>query len=766
MNKNGKDTTLNRATGAISNRLRKVGILSTLATALLPLTAMAQGTAPLAKPNANQYAWHEQERIMFVHFGVATWEGSEYDADGTTDLSKMNPAGFDAEAICATAKSWGARQILLVCKHVGGFCWWPTTTTDYCVRNIPWKDGKGNLVKEMIDACRKSGLTMGIYIYSDDTRYTSGIGYGGKADDPNKQEEWNKKLRKQWEEVLTMCGPDIVREIWFDGSCIVPLTDIIQRLAPNATVLQSPLTNLRWVGNEQGLARDPNWNTLQKSALETGVATQDHSDPDGDVWAPVECDVTLYNHNWFWNPGNEGKRRSVAELLTIYLQSAGHGSVMLLNSTPNTDGRIPAGDQARYREFGEALDRNFGHPLAMVTNVSDRTAELDLGGPKKVNCADLWEDYRLGHRIREYVIEGRVEGAWVQLSQGTAVGRRKIDVFVPVTADRVRVRITAAAGDPVIRKFQVHQVDDSLAEASVPPLSQGCPAKASTVHSPPYAANYLVDGNPQTRWSSIGEADADPWVEIDLGRPRKFAHASASELADRVRKFRIEYRNAEAEPWRVAYEGGMIGGAWQSDFDRLTGRYVRLHIVQYTGPGPTLWEFQLRDRPEAWEKLGPWQAGAEVKVELSAAVIEAGQYHVRFLSAEGKPVIVKQATLILDGRAAEPAFLSGVGTDTLKLNRTQAIGPGASTGLQVKLDASGPGGTVEIRLEGASAAAALPLFEGQPGEPRFLEKLNANTWRVNRTQAVSANSATGIRLSALAVMTGKLKVLIRPQWLT
>ncbi|MCF7731293.1 MAG: alpha-L-fucosidase [Akkermansiaceae bacterium] len=658
----------------------------------------AGSNAHLARPSANQYAWHEQERIMFVHFGVATWEGTEYDKDGKTDLSKMNPAGFNAEEICATAQSWGARQILLVCKHVGGFCWWPTETTDYCVRSIPWQGGKGNLVKEVADACRRHGLAMGIYVYSDDPRYTSGIGNGGKTDDPAKQEEWNRLLRKQWEEVLTLCGPDLVREIWFDGSCIVPLTDIIQRLAPDAVVLQSPITNIRWVGNEAGIARDPNWNTLMGSALKSGVATQDHSDPAGDTWAPVECDVPLYNHNWFWNPGNERKRLSVAQLLDIYVKSAGRGSVLLLNSTPNTDGRIPDGDRACYLEFGQALERNFGHPLAVATKVAGRDIELDLGDSVKINCADLWEDYRLGHRIRGYVIEGRVNGAWIKLAQGTAVGRRKLDLFAPVTADRVRVRVTDAAGEPVIRRFQVHRVDAALAEGNAPPLSQNAPAKASTVHSAPYEARFLVDGDPQTRWSVIGPEDTDPWVEIDLGRPRKFARASANELDDRIRKFRIEFRDAEGEPWRIAYQGQGIGGSWSADFDRVTGRFVRLHILEYVGPGPTLWEFQLRDRPEAWETIGGWQGGKEMAVDLSRVVCEAGQYEVRFLAADGKPLTVGRAVLLFEGREAESVFLSGVRTEVLKLNRTQAIGEGASTALRVTLDGSSSAkGVVQIR---------------------------------------------------------------------
>jgi len=333
-----------------------------------------------------------------------------------------------------------------------------------------------------------------------------------------------------------------------------------------------------------------------------------------------------------------------------------------------------------------------------VTNVSGDVAEIDLGGVKRINCADLWEDYRLGHRIRAYVLEGRVNGDWVKLSQGTSVGRRKLDLFAPVMVDRVRIRVTKMVGEPVIRRFQVHQVEDALAQVNSVPITQGRPSKASTVHSQPYEAKFLVDSDSTSRWSAA-DGDPDPWVEVDLGRPRKFARASANELAGRVQKFRIEFRNAESEPWRVAHEGGRIGVSWNGDFDRVTGRFVRLHILKYKGPAPTLWEFQLRDRPEAWETLGKWQGGPEVQADLSPGVIEPGQYDVRFVAADGKPVVVERATLLLEGHKADATLLSNVGTDILTINRSQAVGEGASTAIRAILRSpSGSSGVVQIRL--------------------------------------------------------------------
>jgi alpha-L-fucosidase len=659
--------------------------------------------AKLARPDAAQYAWHEQERIMFVHFGVATWEGVEYDADGKTDLSKMNPAKFDAEKICAMAKSWGAKQVMFVCKHVGGFCWWQTETTDYSVKNIPWKNGKGNMVREMADACRKHGLKVGVYIYSDDPKYMANMGQGGKTDDPAKQEEWNRLLRQQWTEVLTIYGKDLVREIWFDGSCIVPLDDIIKKLAPNAVILQSPMTNIRWVGNEAGIANDPNWNTLKLADLKGGVATQAHSTPDGDVWAPVECDVTLYNHNWFWNPGNEAKRRSTDELMYIYVSSAGRGSIMLLNSTPNTDGVIPTDDVTRYQEFGTAIEQNFGHPAGQVAKVAASEVTIALDSAKPVNCIDLWEAYQYGHRIRSYRVDAWVNNNWKRVAEGTAVGRRKIDLFPEVTTDKLRVRVNESVGTPLFRKILVHRVSPTLVKAlgTLPSVTRGAIATASTVHSAPYAAEYLIDGNFQTRWSGSG-GDAEhgqlSWVELDLRRPRRFAAMAASELADRVREFVIEVRNRPQDPWRPAFTGGTIGGDFKTDLPATTARFVRFRITKIESLDSTLWEMSLTDRPDVWEEATTIDLPAgerQLDIDLSAQIVDPGQY--------------------------------------------------------------------EIRLEGAAITAARPLFDGKPGEARFLEKIDANTWRINRTQVVAEGTATGIRLTVKTPAASKLKVLVRPK---
>lgn len=641
----------------------------------------------LARPSANQIAWHEQERTLFVCIGVPTWEGTEYDADGKTDLSKLNPEQFDADQFCRIAKSWGAKQILFVCKHVGGFCLWPTETTPYNISNTPWKGGKGDMVKEVAEACRRHGLNMGVYLYPDDTRYAKGIGRSGRTDDPAKQEEWNRLYIKQWEEVLTLCGADLVNEIWLDGGCVIDIQPTIDRLAPKAVLFQGMKRDrVRWVGNEAGVAPEVNWN-----------AVSNHTpDPDGGEWAPAECDTTLYDHNWFWNPRNESKRKSLEHLMQTYVKSVGNGSLLLLNCTPNTTGAVPADDITRYAELGTAIEKNFGHPAGKTEGpVAAATVECDLGAAKKVNCVDIWEDYTLGHRVRSFEVDGFSDGKWVRLNQGAAIGRRKMVFFPEQMLERVRVRITRSVGTPVIRLLQAHRVDETLARSNSPALSAHCPSTASTSHSAPYLPAMLVDGDPQTRWGAR-DGDSDPWVEVDLGRPRKVARMTASELADRVKAFSIEYRNDPADGWKTAYTGTVIGKSCKAEFERITARYVRLHILSYTGPGPTLWEWQLFDRDEAWETVGAWTAGEEAAVELSVAINEAARYELRLVDETGKPVRAEKALLLFEGIEA-PESLGGVGTDVLSINRTQAIGPGASSRMRVTAKSGQGSGKIQLR---------------------------------------------------------------------
>ena len=411
----------------------------------------------LAKPSEIQYRWHEQERIMFVALDPCSWQGREYD-NHSTPLSRINPTLLNTDQWCEVAQSWGAKEILFVAKHTGGFCWWHTQTTDYGIRNTPYQDGQGDVLKELSVSCRKFGINLGIYVYPGDETWGAGIGSGGKTNDPSKQEAYNKVFRQQLTEVLSLYGNVI--EVWFDGSCVVKVDDILEKYATKSVIFQGPKASVRWPGTESGKLYYPAWNSLQSSALKTGISTQYDDDPDGDAWAPLEADVTLYNHNWFWSVANEKKRRSVNELMDIYYRSAGYGGILLLNSNPDTTGLIPSADVRLYQQFGNEISRRFNNPLSKIQNKQGKDFQISFKGPTAVNHVVLMEDYRQGHRIREYKVEGWIGSQWKLLCKGSAVGRMKIDPFTTVSVSKIRLQITKSVNEPLIRSFSVYKVED------------------------------------------------------------------------------------------------------------------------------------------------------------------------------------------------------------------------------------------------------------------------------------------------------------------
>jgi len=413
----------------------------------------------LPKPTDVQYKWHEQERIMFVCLDPCTWQGREYD-NHSISLDRINPKALDTDQWCETAQLWGAREILFVAKHTGGFCWWQTETTDYGIRNTPYKNGKGDVLKELSESCKKFGLNLGIYVYPGDETWGAGIGSGGRTDDPSKQEEYNEVFRQQLEEALSNYGEAL--EVWFDGSCIIEVSDILEKYAKNSVIFQGPHASIRWSGTESGRLFYPAWNTVRSEDFATGTSTQIHGDPDGDVWAPLETNTTLYDHYWFWSPEKTEKRKSLDHLMECYYQSVGYGSVFLLNSTPDTTGLIPQEDRDLYKLFGEEIDRRFKSPLFETSNKKGEVITLDLPEFQRVNHVVSMEYYLEGQRIKDYAIEAYTGGQWEEVYRGQSVGRKKIDHFPAIETSKIRFKVLKSVGKPLFRNLSVYYVDNFI----------------------------------------------------------------------------------------------------------------------------------------------------------------------------------------------------------------------------------------------------------------------------------------------------------------
>jgi alpha-L-fucosidase len=436
-----------------------------IALALLAVLGAAGPAAPTARPSPQQREWQDLEVGMFVHLAPNTWQDREYD-DLTTPLGAIDPASLDTDEWAAAAESFGARYVVLVAKHTGGFCLWPTRTTDYSVAQTPWRGGRGDVVGDLAASCRRRGLAFGLYLSPADRRHEAEV--GGRCATPEKQAAYDALYRRQLEELLTAYGP--VCEIWFDGSLVVPVGDLLAKHAPRTMVFQGPHATIRWVGNEQGFAPYPAWNAVRADDAKTGVATAMHGDPDGDVWLPNEVDVSLRRPNWFWSTTNHTNLLGLEQLLEIYYRSVGRGAQLLLNVTPDRTGRIPAGDRERLAELGRELRRRFGRSVAETAGEGE-TVTLELRQAHRLDHAVLMESLEGGERVRRFVLEGRKEGAWVALGEGIAIGHKRIVPFGPNLLSAVRVRCLESAGRPLIRRLAVYDT------GAVPPPTWNDPAE-------------------------------------------------------------------------------------------------------------------------------------------------------------------------------------------------------------------------------------------------------------------------------------------------
>ncbi|WP_411553006.1 alpha-L-fucosidase [Paenibacillus lautus] len=406
----------------------------------------------LAKPSPQQLAWQDMELGMFCHFGMNTFCDQEW-GDGTDSAEIFNPEQLDARQWARTAKRAGFKYLVLTAKHHDGFCLWPTKTTDYSVKSSPWRGGKGDVVREVADACREEGLQFGLYLSPWDRH---------EPCYPDK-EAYDDFYAEQLTELLTGYGPLV--EVWFDGAGsqgreydwnrIIGLVDQYQ---PDAMVFNMGRPTIRWVGNEDGVAPYPCWNTAttaRESMFTSDMMTWMEGTP---AWVPAECDVPIRKRHWFWHPDDEASLRSLEDVLDIYYRSVGHGATLLLNISPDNRGLLPEVDVERVIEFGDEIRRRFGQPVGQTSGEGTELL-LKLEYIQPVNHVIIMEDIAHGERVREYVLEAYSQGEWKELVRGSAIGHKKIDRFDTVETDQLRVRILSSVEQPLIRNLAAYHVE-------------------------------------------------------------------------------------------------------------------------------------------------------------------------------------------------------------------------------------------------------------------------------------------------------------------
>lgn len=437
-----------------------------LVPALVVSLAQPDPAASLARPTAAQAAWADREVTMFIHIAPQTWQDSEWDTL-QTPLTAINPENLDTNQWADAALAMGATAIIFVAKHEGGFCWWPTTTTDWSVANTPWRNGQGDVMADLAKSCESRGLGLGVYLSPQDKKH--GVAVGGKSRDPAGQANYEKVFRTQLTELLTNYGSMV--EVWFDGSLAFDVGDILAAHAPNAVVFQGPQASIRWVGNEDGTAPYPAWNAVKFGAKKWGDYTAADGDPAGDRWLPNECDARI-RATWFWRTDNEKTLKSVDDLVRMYELSVGRGAVLLLNQTPDRSGLIPQSDVDRGKAFADAVQARYGTAAASTSGAGAMEYRITFSSPATIAAFTIAEDITHGERIRAFRIDGLVVGEWKELATGSAVGHKHIAKLSAAASqiplEGARLVITEAVGEVHIRTFAGHR-----------PVAASTPSQAS-----------------------------------------------------------------------------------------------------------------------------------------------------------------------------------------------------------------------------------------------------------------------------------------------
>ena len=464
----------------------------------LSLLSTASAQAPISAnvsfgptPSSRQLKWHELEFYGFLHFTVNTFTDKEW-GYGDESPSIFNPTDFNADQIVTAAKSAGMKGLILTAKHHDGFCLWPSKYTEHSVKNSPWRNGRGDVVREISDACRRHGLKFGIYLSPWDRNHKD---YG--------KPEYITYYRNQLRELLTNYGP--IFEIFLDGAnggdgyyggsretrridretyYDWPKTwALIRKLQPNANIFSDAGPDVRWVGNERGIAGETCWATLNRNDFAPGRADEkrlNSGDRPGSDWVPAECDVSI-RPGWFYHEKEDTKVRTPQNLVDLYFSSVGRGASFLLNLPVDRRGQIHENDVKSLLEFRRLLDQTFDndlarnasitvsgpgrYPVSRLTDGSRNTYGLsrilnsevvvDFRKLETLNVVRLREYLPLGQRIESFAIDQWSDGQWKEFASGTSVGNCRLVRSKKVTTQKIRVRITSAAAPPAISEIGI-----------------------------------------------------------------------------------------------------------------------------------------------------------------------------------------------------------------------------------------------------------------------------------------------------------------------
>ena len=517
-------------------------------------------------PTAQQLEWQQMEFTAFLHFGINTFTGREW-GDGTESPELFNPSELDCEQWVKALKDGGFKMALITAKHHDGFCLWPTATTEYSVKNSPWKNGKGDVVRELRDACEKYGMKFGVYLSPWDRNAEC---YG---DSP----AYNKFFIEQLTELLSNYGE--VHEVWFDGANgegpngkkqeydWTAILAKIRELQPKAvTAIMGD--DVRWVGNEGGLGRETEWSATVLTpgsythckASNEALGINNMSKDLGSrelvakasqlYWYPSEVDVSI-RPGWFYHAEQDEQVRSLANLVNIYYQSVGCNSVLLLNIPPDRRGLIHEIDVQRIKELSNYIGKTFANNL--VAN-GEGLWEARIGDSKEyevkqgalVNTFLIQEDIAKGQRVEDFLVEVYSNGAWQYATEGTTIGYKRLIRFSDCTPEKIRVTIRGARGVANITNVGLYYAE--------PLQDKGTKVRMSHVKTDEWKAvgadaTAAFDGNRETAWTAEG---LTPLV-IDMGKEEAvagfcYAPVAGEDLSGTIYKYNF-YISTDGQNW-------------------------------------------------------------------------------------------------------------------------------------------------------------------------------------------------------------------------
>jgi alpha-L-fucosidase len=406
-------------------------------------------------PTKQQLAWHEKEFYLFMHFGPNTFTNLEW-GKGSEDPNVFNPTAIDCNQWASIAKAAGAKGIIITAKHHDGFSLWPSKFSKHTVRESKWMNGKGDVIKMLSEACKKAGIEMGVYISPWDRNHPE---YGTAA--------YNDIYIQTMKELLTGYGN--LTELWWDGANgegpngkkqvydFTRFKDSAMSYQPNILIFSDIGPHIRWVGNENGLINETNWNLLDTAGFKRGEGapandTLNRGNFNGKNWIGAEADVSI-RKGWFYHEEEDSTVKSGKTLFNLYLNSVGHGGNLLLNVPPNRKGLIAPQDSAALMDFRKIREAAFKTNLFKnaITKNSKNEIDICLTTPVTINSIQLQEQIKFGQRvIRFEIYAGDKEADMKKIAGSTTIGRKKIVQFPTTTAKCFKVKIIETKASPIM----------------------------------------------------------------------------------------------------------------------------------------------------------------------------------------------------------------------------------------------------------------------------------------------------------------------------